>query len=361
MAIEDIRRLRRRVPAIAGVLLLGAALAACSGGGTQAGSTSSSAASSRAATSNANAQPVSASGSTSNIYMVGGTSNDPFFSTVKRGAEDAAKVLGSNGASFTYLALTNYNNLGPDAAKLVQTAIADKASMILVPDWVPAAENPAIKQAISSGIPVWLYNAGASQTKVVGALGYIGADDYTSGVAGGEYFAQHGVKNVLCANTVPGAGNEEARCKGVQAGEAKFGGKSTELEMPATSFGNPTAVAQGIKAALLKNPSIDGVITISQADGNSAASGLSQGGLTGKVKLATFDLDTSNLQRIKAGTEMFAIDQQGYLQGYYSVSAAYQYLRYGLKLPQSELLTGPLLVTEANVSQAIAGTADGVR
>lgn len=288
-------------------------------------------------------------------------SSDPFFSTVQRGAQDAAKVLGSNGASFHYLALSNYNNLGPDAAKLTETAIANKASMILVPDWVPESQNPAIKQAISAGIPVLLYNSGASQTKTVGSLGYIGADDYTSGVAAGQYFGQHGVKNVLCANTVPGAQNEEARCKGISDGEAKFGGKSTELEMPSTSFGNPTAVAQGIKAALLKNPSLQGVITISQADADSAASGLSQAGLTSKVKLGTFDLSTSNLDRIKAGTEMFAIDQQGYLQGYYSVSEAYQSLRYGLQLPQTELLTGPLLVTQANVGAAIAGTEAGVR
>jgi simple sugar transport system substrate-binding protein len=360
MPIEDIRRLRRRLPAIAGLLLVAAALAACSGGGSQAGSASAGPASSQAAT-GGSSQAASASGGTANIYMVGGTSVDPFFSTVKRGAEDAAKAMASDGATLHYLALSNYNNLGPDAAKLTETAISNKASMILVPDWVPASENPAIKQAISAGIPVLLYNSGASQTKVVGAQGYIGADDYTSGVAGGEYFAQHGVKNVLCVNTVPGAGNEEARCKGISDGAAKFGGKSTELELPSTSFGNPTAVAQAIKAALLKNTSIQGLVTISQGDADSAASGLSQAGLAGKVKLATFDLSTSNLGRIKAGTEMFAIDQQGYLQGYYSVSEAYQFLSYGLQLPESQLLTGPLLVTSANIGQALGGTEAGVR
>lgn len=36
-----------------------------------------------------------------------------------------------------------------------------------------------------------------------------------SGVAGGEYFANAGQKNVLCINTLPGTANIEARCKGV--------------------------------------------------------------------------------------------------------------------------------------------------
>ena len=36
---------------------------------------------------------------------------------------------------------------------------------------------------------------------------------------------------------------------------AKGGGKGTQLPLPASSFGNPTAVAQAIKAALQKQES----------------------------------------------------------------------------------------------------------
>src|SRR5262249_20164582 len=146
-----------------------------------------------------------------------------------------------------------------------------------------------------------------------------------------EYLAQHGVKNMLCVNTVPGAANEESRCKGMSDGETKFGGKSTELPMPSSSFGNPTAVAQGIKAALQKNTSIDGVVTLGVQDADSAASALQQAGLTGKVKLATFDVSSNQLSRIKSGTQLLAIDQQGYLQGFNSVAMAYQYMLYGLQ------------------------------
>jgi simple sugar transport system substrate-binding protein len=79
------------------------------------------------------------------------------------------------------------------------------------------------------------------------------------------------------------------------------------------------------------------------------------------VRLGTFDVSQTQLDRIRAGTQLFAIDQQPYLQGYYAVSMAYQYVSYGLLPPQNPILTGPLLITADNVDAAIEGTAAGVR
>ncbi len=58
----------------------------------------------------------------------------------------------------------------------------------------------------------------------------------------------HGQKNVLCINTLPGTANIEARCKGVIDGMTAKGGKAEQLPLPSTSFGDPTAVAEAIKA-----------------------------------------------------------------------------------------------------------------
>ena len=63
--------------------------------------------------------------------------------------------------------------------------------------------------------------------KQLGALNYVGNDEYSAGLGGGEYFGANGAKNVLCVNTLPGAANIEARCKGIADGITKSGGKST--------------------------------------------------------------------------------------------------------------------------------------
>ena len=152
--------------------------------------------------------------------------------------------------------------------------------------------DDAFKEVVAAGVPLIIYNSGGMDAaKRLGALNYVGNEEYPAGLGGGEYFGSHGVKNVLCVNTLPGATNTEDRCRGIADGIAKSGGKSSQLPLPSSSFGNPTAVAEAIKAALLKDTSIDGVITIGAGDANSAANAIAQAGAGDKVKLASFDMD----------------------------------------------------------------------
>ncbi|MFJ9564030.1 sugar ABC transporter substrate-binding protein [Streptomyces fuscichromogenes] len=350
------RRLSRSgLTAVSLLALAATALTGCASGRATGGDTGTATASSGGTAATAKTGKVS-------IVVIGGKSDDPFWSTVKRGVESAAKLVKAGGGTVSYLGPANYDNLGPDVAKLTQTAISQNPSAILVPDWVPENQDAAIKQAVAKGITVFTYNSGGiAAADKVGAVKYIGSDDYVAGKAGGAEFAKEGAKNILCVNTVPGSANQEARCKGIKDGATAKGSSSKQLPLPSSNFGNPSAVTQAIKAALLKDSSIDAVVTIGVGDADSAAAAIKQAGVGGKVKLGTFDLSQSQLDRIKAGTELFAIDQQPYLQGFYVVSIANQFLSYGVLPPQNPILTGPLLVTKDNVDKAIAGTKAGVR
>jgi simple sugar transport system substrate-binding protein len=351
-------RSRRRksvytVPLLALVLVL----AACSSGKADdsSDSTSTSGTASASAAANSGNSKVS-------IVVIGGKSDDPFWSAVKRGGEDAAKVVKAAGGKVTFLGPKTYDNLGPDAAKLQLTALSQRPSAVVGPDWVPENQDEAWKQITGKNIPVFLYNAGGvAAAKEIGALKYIGSDDYLAGKAGGEGFATAGAKNILCVNTLPGAANSEARCKGIKDGATSKGATSKQLALPSSSFGNPSAVTQAIKGALLKDSSIDGLVTIGVGDADSAASAIQQANAGAEVKLGTFDVSSSQLDRIKSGKQLFAIDQQPYLQGYYAVSMAFQYVSYGLFPPQNPTLTGPLLITKDNVQSAISGAKTGVR
>jgi simple sugar transport system substrate-binding protein len=296
------------------------------------------------------------------IFVIGGKADDPFWSIVKRGAEDAGKVVAAQGGSVTWLGPQTYDNLGPDAADLIRTALSQKPSAIVGPNWVPEAMDAAFQAVVKAGVPLIIYNAGGMDAaKRLGAKNYIGSDEYVAGVAGGEYFAAHGAKNVICVNTIPGAANLEARCKGVADGIAKHNGKSNQLPLPATSFGNPTAVAEAMKATLLKDATVDGVVTISAADANSAATAIMQAGAGDRVKLGSFDMDASTLQRIKGNEQLFAIDQQPYMQGYLAVSLLNAYVNYGLDMPTRPILTGPAIIDASNVDATIAGVKAGAR
>jgi simple sugar transport system substrate-binding protein len=296
------------------------------------------------------------------IAIIGGKADDPFFAKIKKGIDDATLVVQAHGGTVNYLQLQTYDNIGGDAANLVRNAISQKASIIAVPNWVPASEDEAIKAAMEAGIPVLLYNSGGGdKAKELGAINYIGNEEYPAGLAGGEYFAKHGATHVICVNTVPGAQNLEDRCRGIADNMAKGGGKSEQLPLPASSFGDPTAVAEAIKATLQKDESIDGVFTISAGDADSAATGIEQAGKTGKVQLGSFDMNVAGLNRIKDGQQLFAIDQQPWLQGFLAVTMSDAYVNYALKLASVPVLTGPGIVDKDNIELTLKGGEQGYR
>jgi simple sugar transport system substrate-binding protein len=83
------------------------------------------------------ATAVMAQSEGADIFVIGGKPDDPFWSKVKRSADDAALVVKAQGGSVTWLGPQNYDNLGPDAADLIRTALSQNPDAIVGPDWVP--------------------------------------------------------------------------------------------------------------------------------------------------------------------------------------------------------------------------------
>jgi len=296
------------------------------------------------------------------IFVIGGKPDDPFWSIVKRGAEDAGKVVAAEGGSVTWLGPQNYDSLGTDAAELIRQAIAQHADAIVGPDWQPDAMDPAFKAVVDAKIPLIIYNAGGiAAADRLGAMNFIGSDPYKAGYAAGDYFAKHDMKDAVCLNTLPGAANIEAFCKGMTDGVEAGGGKGSVLPLPATSFGSATAVAQALKGHLLKNLQIDAVFAIDNVDTNSGISGVTQAGKKGKVQVCGMNIDETALSNIKNGTQLCAIDQEPYMMGYLAVAILNAHVNYGLSVTTREILTGPGVVDASNVDATIKGVKAGAR
>lgn len=297
-----------------------------------------------------------------NIFVVGGKPDDSFWSIVKRGAEDAGVLVKEQGGSVTWLGPQNYDNLGVDAAELIRQAIDQGADAIVGANWVPEAMDPAFKAVVDAGIPLIIFNAGGLEAADrLNAMNYIGSDDYRAGEAAGKYFIEHDLKNGVCINTLPGAANIEAFCKGMTEGIEAGGGKGSVLPLPATSFGSATAVAQAVKAYLLQNPDVNAVFTVGNVDSNSAINGIMQSGKAGKVHVCGINMDETILNNITEGKQLCAIDQQGYQQGFMAVSILNSYVNYGLTIPTREILTGPGIIDASNVEATKSGVKQGTR
>lgn len=303
-----------------------------------------------------------ASAEGANIFVIGGKPDDPFWSRVKMGAEEAGKVAETQGGSVTWLGPQNYDNLGPDAAELIRQAIDQGADAIVGPNWVPEAMDPAFQAVVDAGIPLVIYNAGGIESADrLGAMNYVGAVDSKSGYAAGEYLAKAGHKNGACVNTLPGAANIEAFCAGFNEGLAANGGTGSVLQLPATAFGDATAVAQAVRAHLLENPTIDALFAIGDQDTNATISGIQQAGKAGSVFVCGMNFNDSILANIQAGSQACAIDQQGYQQGFFAVSILNNFVKYGVTIPTREILTGPGIIDASNVELVIEGVKLGAR
>ena len=293
------------------------------------------------------------------IAVIAGSIEDGFFNLIKKGVDDATLMVEANGGTVNYLRTPNYDNFGPDLVTLINQAVAQGVDGIAIPIWVPESEIPALKAAAEQGIVIMQYNAGHEVKDQVGAINFFGSDEYIAGKEGGKYLAEKGAKHILCHIQVPGSINLETRCKGVTEGAEAMGAKVTTLRVPANLDGDVTGTAEAIKSELIGDPSIDAIMNLAAWASDASANAVSQIG--GKQMIGTFDMNPAVLERIQAGTQTMAIDQQPYLQGFLATSMLFANLKFGTNISTNPVLTGPAIVDASNVAGALAGVALGAR
>ncbi len=95
-----------------------------------------------------------------NIAVIGGKNDDPLWSKIKKGVDDARLVVETNGGKVAYLPMQSYDNFAADSAEIIRVAISQKPQGIAVPNWVFESQDTPIKEAIAAGIKVILMNSG---------------------------------------------------------------------------------------------------------------------------------------------------------------------------------------------------------
>ena len=278
-----------------------------------------------------------------------GQASDPFWSVVKNGVDQAAADLG---ITVNYHAPETFDMVA--MAQLIDTAVAAEPDGIVISNPDPTALGDAIQGAIDAGIPVVSINSGVDDYADLGILTHVGQTEFIAGQGAGERMAEAGVTNTICVNQEVGNAALDQRCEGFADG---LGGVPSTVV--AVDLADPTGAENAISAALSEDPTIDGILTLGPTGAAPALAALEG---NDAVMLATFDLSPEVLEAIEAGTVLFAIDQQQYLQGYLGVLIVTQFAQYGL-LPGGgqPILTGPGFVTEETAGQVTDLSAEGIR
>ncbi|NRP90564.1 simple sugar transport system substrate-binding protein [Rhizobium mongolense subsp. loessense] len=283
------------------------------------------------------------------VAVTHGQANDPFWSVVKNGVNSAAKDMG---VSVDYRAPETFDMVS--MGQLIDAAVNQKPDGLIVSIPDASALGPSIRKAVAAGIPVISINSGSDVSKELGALLHVGQDEYTAGKAAGAKLHEMGGKEGLCVNQEVGNVSLDLRCKGFADG---FGGKVTVLPVS----NDPADVRAKVKAALSSNTAVDTVMALgSGTAGEPSLAAVEDVGMTGKIKVATFDLSADFLKAVADGKAAFAIDQQQFLQGYLPVVFLANYAKYGL-IPGGNVPSGPNLITKEKAAQVVDLSAKGIR
>jgi simple sugar transport system substrate-binding protein len=260
---------------------------------------------------NGNAKTSSGGSSTVNLTqgsnltfaMVTHSDEGSFWSVVKKGAEQAAKDEGVK------LIWSPSNNDPQKEAQLIDAAVSQKVDGLAVS--VPNADaiKGSLAKAKAAGIPIITLNSGADQFQQLGAITHVGQTEEIAGEAAGKKLKDAGVKKVLCVIHEQNNIGLQQRCDGVKKG---FGGAVTNQQVKGTA--DIATTQTEIKSKLQADKSFDGVIALNPDIASAAVTAVK--GASSSAKIATFDLSPAVIKDIKAGTVLFAVDQQQYLQGY---------------------------------------------
>jgi simple sugar transport system substrate-binding protein len=278
------------------------------------------------------------------FVFVNHVTTNPFFTPTQYGIEDACGVLGCD-YQWTGSATS-------DVAEMVNAmnaAVAAKASAIAVCLIDPQAFNKPVQRALDAGIPVFAYNADTPASSNNQRLSYIGQDLYQAGVLMGQRIVSlvdSGSVGMFIAT--PGALNIQPRMDGA-IDIIKKSGKKIDIQVIATGATVNEEISK-VKAFYLGHQDVRGMFAVDGGTTQGVAETMSQYKLAEKgVHGGGFDLLPRTLQLIQQGAMDFTIDQQPYLQGFYTVMEMFTFLASGGLVGPANIDTGLKFVTKENV------------
>ena len=295
------------------------------------------------------AASIAAADPTHVVFVTHGQSGDPYWSVVKNGMDDAAKTLG---VKAEYLAPETF-----DMAKMGQMIDAVVASkpdglVVSIPD--TAALSTQVKNAVAAGIPVIVIDSGGSKlTHDLGALVFMGQDEFQAGVMAGERMKAQGISKAVCANHEVGNSSLDDRC----AGFAKGLGVAVPVM---NGVIDPTEMKNRVIAYMNAHSDTQFILAVGASGAEPTLAALGELGLAGKVKTGTFDLSPTILQAVVDGKMEWGIDAQQYAMGYVPVVMFDLWKKYKIA-PIADYPTGPGFVTKDTAAAVIDLSKQGKR
>ena len=278
-----------------------------------------------------------------------GQSADTYWSVVKKGVDDAAKLMGAD-VSYQAPQTTDYVAM----SRMIDAAVTQKVQGLVVSIADAEALGKSVKAAADAGIPVIIIDSGEDQVEKVGAKLYVGTTSYfEQGKRAAKQLLAAGVKKGVCANHETGNLVNESACDGFIEAMA---GKGDRVEISL----DPTETAARLGAYLSAHPDIDGILALGAPSATNVVAALKQKGMLGNYKIGNFDVSGDTLTALSNKELLFSFDSQQYMMGFLPVVMLTLNARYGL-MPINNIYTGPNAISPSDVEKISVLNKKGIR
>lgn len=320
------RAIRRRTTLFAALAVLVLAVTACGNGDTtdtDATTDADAATEETDATDETDADDGDAAADASDVTigLALSTLQNPFFVTLRDGAQAAADDAGAT------LSVSDAQDDAQQQADDIQDFITQGVDVILINPVDSAAIVPSIEAANEAGIPVFTVDRGAEGGEVVT---HIASDNVLGGRLAAEYlFGQIGEGTVVQLEGVPGASATNDRGEGFQ--QALDGATGIELASSQTANFNREEgynVAQNLFQA---SPDLAGLFAQNDEMALGAVEAAEEAGLTDLV-IVGFDATDDAIAAIADGRMAGTVAQQPARMGELGVNLAVDFLVEGQEL-----------------------------
>jgi len=262
---------------------------------------------------------------------------NPYFQTVRVGAEVAAKSMG---AKVVHYIPTKPDSI-PEQLSQIEDVIVKKPSAIVFVPVDYKAMVPGVEQINDAKIPVVNVTDRSAGGKF---LAFVGADDYSLGLETGRYLLKEmgGKGNVVILEGVKGSLTNIDRVRGFN--DAIKENKDVKLLASQPANYQRLQGLQVMENLMQSHPQIDGVLAANDAMAIGAIEALD--GANRKAKVIGINGTKEAIDAIKAGKLLASGDYNGFVQGCIGTMVAIRSLRNEAIV--NEVVLRPTVVNASN-------------
>jgi ribose transport system substrate-binding protein len=277
---------------------------------------------------------------------------DPFMIMIEKGAKAKADELGVKLMTAEYP-----KKWGPEVQVPILEAMAAKGGfdfLLVVPTGQTALIAP-LKKIFDKGIPMitcdtYLGDGDYAKTSDYSfPLAYIGSDNEKGGYeVGKKLFEMIGKKGKVYLNTT---NPDVSSVAGRRAGFEKALKEYPDVTLVGVDYNlDNQEKAQAQTAAVLQaNPDLKGVFGTNLYSAQGAYRAVVAAGLTGAVKVASWDAGQDQINALQAGQIDFTLAQKPFEIGQLAVEWGYKYLTQNAQVPKV-IRPGFFIITKENLS-----------